>query len=34
MTAQNLQQTMTADDRVKFERGCDLLQVHAGGQGV
>lgn len=32
MTTQNLQQTMTADDRVKFERGCELLKYMQAGK--
>src|SRR5262245_16060644 len=32
MTTQNLQQTMTADDRAKFERGCDLLKRMQAGK--
>ncbi len=32
MTTQNLQQSMTADDRVKFERGCELLKYMQAGK--
>jgi hypothetical protein len=32
MTTQSLQQTMTADDRAKFERGCDLLKYMQAGK--
>ena len=32
MTVQNLQQTMTSDDRAKFERGCELLLYMQAGK--
>ena len=33
MTTQNLQQTMTDDDRAKFERGAKLLEYMQAGKG-
>jgi hypothetical protein len=32
MTVQSLQQTMTSDDRAKFERGCELLLYMQAGK--
>jgi hypothetical protein len=32
MTLENLQQTMTSDDRAKFERGCKLLEHMQAGK--